>query len=138
MAGLINLDACLLIYLIENDRLRAPAILAAMSAASSGETPHGFAVSPLVKMECLVKPLKSADFVLQARYEESLSLFVQLPMPEAVFLQAAKLRASFGLKTADTMHLACAQHHHCAALWTNDNRLAQAGHGLAVNIVQPA
>ena len=51
-------------------------------------------------------------------------------LPEAVFLQAARARAQFGLKTPDAIHLAAAQHHRCAALWTNDDRLAQAAHGV--------
>ncbi|MBC7648600.1 MAG: type II toxin-antitoxin system VapC family toxin, partial [Vitreoscilla sp.] len=52
-----------------------------------------------------------------------------------IFLQAAMLRARFGLKTPDALHLACAQHHGCTALWTNDERLAQAGHGLARSVL---
>jgi predicted nucleic acid-binding protein len=53
-----------------------------------------------------------------------------------MYLQAAQLRARFGLKTPDALHLACAQHHGCDALWTNDGRLAQASHGLAQNILR--
>ena len=56
-------------------------------------------------------------------------------MPEPVYPQAAMLRARFSLKTPDALHLACAQHHRCMALWTNDNRLAQASHGLPRNIL---
>lgn len=102
-------------------------------ASESGER---FAVSPLIKMECLVKPFKSGDMGLQHRCASGLSEFIQLPLPKAVFLQAAQLRARFGLKTPDALHLACAQHHGCAALWTNDDRLAQAGHGLTRNILK--
>jgi predicted nucleic acid-binding protein len=50
-------------------------------------------------------------------------------------LQAAELRGRFGLKTLDALHLSCAQHHGCRALWTNDNGLEQASHGLARNIL---
>ena len=59
-----------------------------------------------------------------------------LPVTETVFLLAAQLRARFGLKTPDALHLACAQYHRCDALWTNDDRLTLAGHGLAVNILR--
>lgn len=130
--GLIYLDACLLIYAIENHPVWADKVRAAL-ASEPGER---FAVSPLIKMECLVKPLKTGDMGLQHRYEAGLNEFIQLPLPETVFLQAAQLRARFGLKTPDALHLACAQHHGCAALWTNDDRLAQAGHGLARNILK--
>jgi uncharacterized protein len=62
--------------------------------------------------------------------------FAALAMPEAVYLQAAQLRAHFAIRTPDALHLACAQHHGCEALWTNDDRLMQASHGLARNILR--
>jgi uncharacterized protein len=130
--GLIYLDACLLIYAIEDHPVWALDVRAALK----NEPDARFAVSPLIKMECLVKPLKTGDIAMQRRYEAGLNQFVQLPMTEQIFLQAAMLRARFGLKTPDALHLACAQHHGCTALWTNDDRLAQAGHGLARNILK--
>jgi uncharacterized protein len=130
--GLIYLDACLLIYAIEDHPVWAGDVRTALK----NEPDARFAVSPLVKMECLVKPVKTCDMAMQRRYEAGLNEFVQLPMTETIFLQAAMLRARFGLKTPDAMHLACAQHHGCTALWTNDDRLAQAGHGLARNILR--
>jgi len=129
--GLIYLDACLLIYAIENHPVWAGVVRAALKS----ELDARLAVSPLIKMECLVKPLKTGDIAMQRRYEAGLNEFVQLPMSETVFLQAAMLRARFGMKTPDALHLACAQHHGCTALWTNDDRLAQAGHGLARNVL---
>jgi predicted nucleic acid-binding protein len=36
----------------------------------------------------------------------------------------------------DALHLACAQHYRCKALWTNDDRLAQASHGQASNVLR--
>jgi len=57
-----------------------------------------------------------------------------LDIPAAVFDEAGVLRARFGLRTPEAMHLACAQHHGCQALWTNDDRLARASLGLARSI----
>lgn len=130
--GLIYLDACLLIYAIEEHPLWAGNVRNAIK----NEPDARFAVSPLIKMECLVKPLRTGDIAMQRRYEAGLNEFVQLPMIETIFLQAAMLRARFGLKTPDALHLACAQHHGCTALWTNDDRLAQAGHGLVRNVLK--
>ena len=130
--GLIYVDACLLIYAIENHPDWANTVRSAMAR----EPAQSLAISPLVKMECLVKPLKMGDLALQRRYETGLNHLVQLALPEPVFLQAAQLRARFGLKTPDALHLACAQHHGCATLWTNDGRLAKAGHGLARNVIE--
>ena len=129
--GLIYLDACLLIYAIESHPVWFNPVLEALASQPESQ----FAISPLVKMECLVKPIRLGDTTLQWRYEAGLAQFVQVAMTEAVFLQAAQLRARFNLKTPDALHLACAQHHGCAALWTNDDRLAQAAHGLARNIL---
>ena len=130
--GLIYLDACLLIYAIEEHPLWADKVRAAFESAEDAR----FAISPLIKLECLVKPLKTGDVALQRRYEAGLNQLVQLPMPETIFLQAAMLRARFGLKTPDALHLACAQHHGCTALWTNNDRLEQAGHGLVRNVLK--
>jgi predicted nucleic acid-binding protein len=73
--------------------------------------------------------------VLEQAYTELFGVFASLAIPESVYLQAAQLRARFSLRTPDSLHLACAQHHRCEALWTNDNRLAQASHGLARNVL---
>lgn len=128
--GLIYLDACLLIYLAEAHPDFGPQVRAAMGRAGDSS----FAISPLVKMECLVAPFKRADPVLQRSYESLFLRFQILQLSETVFLQAAQFRARFGLKTPDALHLACAQHHGCEALWTNDGRLAEASHGLARNL----
>lgn len=130
--GLIYLDACLLIYLAERHSRWGRPVAEALAAAEEAR----FAISPLVKLECLVGPTIRGDPVLERAYIELFDLFVSLSMPEPVYLQAAQLRARFSLKTPDALHLACAQHHRCAAVWTNDNRLAQASHGLALNILR--
>jgi predicted nucleic acid-binding protein len=127
----IYLDACLVIYLAEAHPCWGETIAATIEAANAR-----FSISPLVKCECLVGPMKRGDPVLQRAYTELFDQFISLPMPEPVYLLAAELRARFGLKTPDALHLACAQHHRCDALWTNDDRLAQASHGLAVNALQ--
>lgn len=130
--GLIYLDTCLLIYGIENHPVWFNPVREALASQAEGQ----FAISPLVKTECLVKPIRQGDTALQWRYESAIAQFVQLPLNDAVFLQAAQMRARFNLKTPDALHLACAQHHGCTALWTNDDRLAQAAHGLARNVLQ--
>ena len=129
--GLIYLDACLLIYALEDHPLYGARVRQRLSTAAA----ESLAISPLVQLECLTGPMRSGNLVLQRYYEEGLRRLMKLPLPEAVFLQAARVRADFGLKTPDAIHRAAAQYHRCAALWTNDDRLAQAGHGLAVNIL---
>jgi predicted nucleic acid-binding protein len=130
--GLIYVDACLVIYLGERHPRWGEPVARAMAAASEAR----FGISPLVKCECLVGVLRRGDPVLERAYDELFDRFAPLAMPEPVYLQAARLRAHFGLRTPDALHLACAQHHRCAALWTNDDRLTHASHGLAANILR--
>jgi uncharacterized protein len=129
--GLIYFDACLLIYLAERHAGWGEPVAETMAGAADAR----FGISPLVKCECLVGLLKRGDPVLERAYITLFAVFLSLPMPEPVYLQAAQLRARFNLRTPDALHLACAQHHRCAALWTNDDRLAQASHGLARNVL---
>ena len=130
--GLIYLDSRIVIYLIERHDRRGEAVAAAMAQAARSR----FGISALVKCECMVGPIKRGDPVLERAYLDLFARFASLPMPEPVYLQAARLRAQFGLKTPDALHLSCAQHHGCEALWTNDDRLARASHGLARNILR--
>jgi predicted nucleic acid-binding protein len=130
--GLIYLDTCLLIYLIEgHSRWRQP-----VSDALARADAMNFAIFPLIKCECLVGAIKRNDPALERADIESFALFVLLDMPEPVYLQAAQLRARFGLRTPDALHLACARHYRCDALWTNDDRLADASQGLAQNVLK--
>jgi predicted nucleic acid-binding protein len=126
----IYLDSCLVVYLVEEDAERAPPLHHVITAHAD----ESFAVSPLVRMECLVKPLRDGDLALAKRFESALARFASLSLDDDVFGLATALRARFSLKTPDALHLACAQRHGCAALWTNDARLSRAAHGLAVNV----
>jgi predicted nucleic acid-binding protein len=125
--GLIYLDTCLLIYFVE----RHPVWGDKAGLAMTDSVDRRFGISPLVKCECLVGPIRQGNSGLQRDYNDFFATLTPLDMPEEIYLQAATLRAHFRLKTPDALHLACAQHHRCEALWTNDDRLVQASHGLA-------
>lgn len=129
--GLIYLDSCLLIYAFESDPVFGNRARQALAA----QPPEYLAISPLVKFECLVAPLRSGNLVLQRYYEEGFGQFLSLGMPDEVFQLGAALRARFGLKTPDALHLATAQYHRCEALWTHDTRLNAAAQGLAKDIL---
>jgi len=77
--------------------------------------------------------------LLQDAYVEVFRRFVALESLSICsirfYLQAAQLRARFGLSTPDLLHLVCPQHHRYDARWINDNRLAEASHGLAEKIL---
>ena len=99
---MIYLDTCLLIYLVEDRRGRGAAVERRMREASDTD----FAISPLVRMEAYVKPLRDGDTMLHRRYEKAIATYSLLGLGAPIFDQAALLRARFGLRTPDALHLA--------------------------------
>jgi predicted nucleic acid-binding protein len=111
----IYLDACILIYAMEDSSARGDSVRTAMAAAQ--ET---LATSPLILPECLAMPLRTGDHVLRDRY---LAMYHRLETVE------------LGDEAPDALRLAAAQLAGASQLWTNDKRLAAASHGLAVDII---
>src|SRR4030067_1571779 len=117
----VYLDACIVIYLMEN------------VAPFSEKTRHFLSrngdeilcVSSLVRMEVLIKPLRESSAILTADYEEFLAAQNWLRIDDSTFERALQLRARYGLKTPDALHLAVAQPHGCDEFWTNDDRLSK-------------
>lgn len=124
--GLIYLDSCLVIYLVEHNPKWSDRVRARMGAERGGD----FAMSPLVAMECLVQPFRNADLALERSFRAAFAKLAMLEIGAQTFEDASRLRAAFGLKTPDALHLACAQYHRCSALWTNDQRFGAAGSDL--------
>jgi predicted nucleic acid-binding protein len=115
----IYLDSCIVIYLVEKHPIYFPSIQDQLGRLK--ET--SLAISPLVRLEVLVKPMRDANHILLQRYETFLSRQIMLEMPNAVFDLALSLRVQYPLKTPDALHIATATYHQCQSLWTNDNRL---------------
>ncbi len=83
-----------------------------------------FLITDLVRMECLVKPLRDNDMPILREYERYFTDISFLPLTTAVFDRAAELRAHHNLRTPDAIHLAAALTHRCDEFWTNDARLS--------------
>ncbi len=126
----VYLDACIAIYLVEEHSTYCAGIEEAL-ARLNGIVCY----SPLTELECLVLPLRLKRDDLVAKFSSFFALNVQLAMPDSVYREAARLRAEFGLKTPDALHLATARFHDCSELWTNDDRLAGVAEGVALNVV---
>ena len=127
---MIYLDSCILIYAIEDDGPRGDAVRNALR-----EVDVAVASSPLALQECLVGPLRGRNPELRDRYLAMFEHLEKVTLDATVFISCAELRAAFGLKTPDAVHLAAAQIAGCTELWTNDRRLAAASHGLAVDVI---
>ncbi|MDO4232027.1 MAG: type II toxin-antitoxin system VapC family toxin [Lautropia sp.] len=132
--GLIYVDSCLLIYAFEQHPIFGEAALARLSTLPA----ERLAISPLVKMECLVLPLRNSDSRLIERYTVGLLAFRCLEMKEAIFMQAAMLRARHGLKAPDAMHLATAHYYGCDEFWAQDDRLHKAAQRVRVQNIMEA
>jgi predicted nucleic acid-binding protein len=128
---LIYLDSCIVIYLIE----RHPQYVAIVERALADLGEAIIVSSPLVRLEVLVKPMQDGDEQLIRLYHQFLATNRMLPITDDIFDAALNLRVQHRLKTPDALHLALAEKHGCSALWTNDNRLANAGSGISVNIL---
>ncbi len=121
---MVFLDANPVIYFVEQPPvwgLKAKARITAFIAA--GEQ---LAVTDLVRMECLVGPFKKGDAQVENDFR---SFFTSpdvriLPITGAVCDRAGRIRAQFGFKPLDSLHLAAAVEHGCTRFLTNDGRLS--------------
>jgi len=128
----IFLDTYIIIYIVE----KHPIYSSKIEALMNGLNDDVFCFSPLVRMECLVMPLRTQDSELQKLYGAFFNAQRLLAMPIEVFDQAAQFRADFSsLKTPDALHLATAIYHNCGEFWTNDNRLDKVSPNLVKNIL---
>ena len=125
----VYLDTCVVIYRVEEPPEFLPLIQVAIARYPSGV----FCVSPLVYLECLVGALRSSQVDLVERYKAFLDACVCLEMSMAVYRLAADLRAEYGLKTPDALHLATAKYHNCEVFLTNDDRLKRVVGEMMVN-----
>lgn len=129
---MIYLDSCMLIYAVEDDGNRGSLVRQQLAEAGS----QVVAISPLVMLECLVGPLRAENLVLHDLYRRAFEKFRVLDSAIPEHFRAAELRARHGLRTPDALHLAIAQLNGCTELWTNDDRLASAAHGLVVRTIR--
>lgn len=131
--GLTFLDSCMVIHADEQSP-RGDAMRQRLASIDFGR----LAVSPLVRLEALVRPIRENDQSRIASRESLLGRCVQLPINEDAYSLATHLRARLGLGTADAVHVATASVNGCAALWTSDRQLLRAAPGFAVDVLSEA
>jgi predicted nucleic acid-binding protein len=122
---IVFLDANPVIYFIEQPPVWGPKATARIAAfRAAGEQ---LAVSDLIRMECLVGPLKRAD---ATTLNDFLAFFAApdvqtLAVKAGVCDRAARIRATYNFKPLDSLHLAAAVEHGCGLFLTADARLAR-------------
>ena len=118
----IYLDSCVIIYLVESAP-RAQQVIAFLQNYPD----HIQFSSNLALMECLVAPLRAGNHSLLRAYETYFDTMRLIPSRQAVFRQAAELRAHLqNLSVPDALHTAYALVGRCDLLLTGDKRLAKA------------
>ncbi len=82
--------------------------------------------SELTLAEILVKPIKDENLKAQDIYQQILQTSVGLemvPVTRDILIEAARIRAQFGQKLPDAIHLGTAYLHNCSVFLTNDKRI---------------
>lgn len=94
--------------------------------------------SDLTRMECRVKPLRESDVDLLGDYDDFFggSLTQVISLSGAIMDHATEIRAAYGFKTPDAIHLAAAVRSACDIFLTNDHRLDRF-HQIAIEIIEP-
>lgn len=120
------LDANLYIYAfegIETHRRRMVELLAAIDRQEIVVV-----ASELLFTELLPRPIKERRQDLVERYLELIRRTPRIhlvPVDRQVILRSVHLRAEFGLRSMDALHLATALVHACETFVTNDRRLTR-------------
>lgn len=117
---MLFLDANPVIYFVEQPPTWGHK--AAVRLAASRVAGEQLGVTELVRMECLVGPLKAVDVAKLADFTAFFSApdVHVLPITTAVAERAARIRATHGFKPLDALHLAAAVEHGCTLFLTND------------------
>jgi predicted nucleic acid-binding protein len=122
--SLLYLDTCCIIYLIEATAPFHASVVRriAAQAAIPGAT---LAASRLARLECRTKPLREGNTPLLARYDVFFTAqrFRLAEISPAVIEAATGLRARYGFKTPDAIHLATAIIEKADAFLTGDSQL---------------
>jgi predicted nucleic acid-binding protein len=133
-AGLVYIDAMILIYTVERYPAYWPLLEPLWQAAQAGKIE--IVSSELTLLETLVGPLKSGNTTLEQAFENALlgTEMRLLPITQAILREAARLRATTRLKTPDALHAATARQAGCVLFVTNDAAFRGLG-GLPVVIL---
>lgn len=122
---IVYLDSGIVISLVEQRAVWGPSV--ALRTSELERAGSLFAVSDLTRMECRVGPLRAGDAPLIAAYlnyfgDPSLQVG---SLTSAVCDRAAEIRARYGFKTPDALHLAVAIEMGCDLSLTHDRQLAK-------------
>ena len=132
----VYLDSCIVIYLIQAPEPIRAAVRRALQPPA-GPAPQ-VCISALTRLECRVWPIREDDAELLALFDRFFASrdLRRARLTVAVFDLATDLRARYGVKTPDALHLAAAITWDCDEFWTNDRRLTGVtGERIAIRVL---
>ncbi|MCA0454998.1 MAG: PIN domain-containing protein [Chloroflexi bacterium] len=118
---LLGINSAPLIYLVEQHPSYIDRMVFILRYISSG--PISAVGSTLILTEVLSHPLRLGNIQLVQDYEDIIKNsigFELISMDDEIARRAAALRAKYGLKTPDALHIATALETGCHAFLTND------------------
>ncbi|HKQ71933.1 MAG TPA: type II toxin-antitoxin system VapC family toxin [Polyangiaceae bacterium] len=128
------LDACSLIYMTEG----APAWRAAVEARLRALPQSSRLVtSRISRLECRSKPIRDRDAALLARFDATFANTRIVDVTEAIIERATGLRARYGFRSPDAIHLATAIETGVDVFLTGDASLARCTE-VHVDVLPPA
>jgi uncharacterized protein len=116
------LDAAPVIYTVERISPYVSSVAVRLSANDAE-----LVASDLTRLECRVKPLKNGDLTLLRDFDDYFSHTCDaiISLSSAIMDLATEIRAQYGFRTPDAMHIAAAVEAKCDVFLTNDFRLAR-------------
>lgn len=129
----VYLDAAPLIYLVEDVAPFAALLETRLAAPDTIQV-----CSELCRLECRLKPLCDGEVALLTAFDSYFADIIAeiIPLSRQVIDQATELRARYGFKTPDAIHLAAAISSGCDLFLTNDHRLDRCME-IAVETLEP-
>lgn len=129
----IYLDSAPLIYLVEEVSPYSLVIETRLAATDTTQV-----CSELSRLECRVKPIRDEEEALLAAFDSYFADIIAevIPLSRQVIDQATELRARYGFKTPDAMHLAAAISNGCDLFLTNDYRLNRCTE-ITIEVIEP-
>ena len=129
----VYLDTAPVIYLVEEVPNYAELVDRRVSVADVIQV-----ASDLTRMACRVKPLREGNTALLQDYDDYFAEVVEetVVLSRAVTDRATDIRARYGFRTPDALHLAAAVVSGCDVFLTNDYRLNRFP-DIAMDVIQP-
>ena len=128
----VYLDSAPIIYLVENVPPYVDLLIERLSPENVRQI-----CSDLTRMECRVKSLRDDESALLIAFDTYFAEIISetVPLSRMVMDRATEIRARYGFKTPDAIHLACAVIAECDVFLTNDKQLKRFNE-IAVEIVE--